>query len=50
MFEKLVSGDEGKRQQITAVIDRHIKSLIPEVANESNDNDYGDFNIADFLS
>jgi hypothetical protein len=50
MFEQLVSGDEGKRQQITAVIDRHIRSLFPEVANESNDNDYGDFNIADFLS
>jgi hypothetical protein len=49
-IEKLVSGDEVKRQQITAVIDRHIKSLFPEIANESNDNDYGDFNIADFLS
>jgi hypothetical protein len=37
MFEKLVSGDEAKRQRITAVIDRHIKSLFPEVANESSD-------------
>jgi hypothetical protein len=50
MFEQLVSGDEGKRQQITAVIDRHIKSLFPEVANESNDNEYSNFNIADFLT
>jgi hypothetical protein len=50
MFEKLVSGDEGKRQQITAVINRHIQSLFPEVANESNDNEYSNFNIADFLS
>jgi hypothetical protein len=51
MFEKLVSGDEVKRQQITAVIDRHIKSLFPEVANESSDdNEYSSFNIADFLS
>jgi hypothetical protein len=50
MFEQLVSGDEVKRQQITAVINRHIQSLFPEVANESNDNEYSNFNIADFLS
>jgi hypothetical protein len=48
MFEQLVSGDEGKRQRIAAVIDRHIKSLNPEVANE--DSEYSNFNIADFLS
>jgi hypothetical protein len=50
MFEQLVSGDEGKRQQITAVIDRHIKSLFPEIANENSDNEYSNFNIADFLT
>jgi hypothetical protein len=50
MFEKLVSGDDGKRQRITAVIDRHIQSLIPEVANENGDSEYGGFNIADFLT
>jgi hypothetical protein len=60
MFEKLVSGDEAKQQLITAVIDRHIRSLISarpspqekesEVANENNDKEYSNFNIADFLS
>jgi hypothetical protein len=51
MFEKLVSGDEGKRQRIAAVIDRHIKSLFPEIANESSDDsEYSNFNIEDFLS
>jgi hypothetical protein len=50
MFEKLVSGDEGKRQMIAAVIDRHIRSLNPEVASEENDGDYVNFNMADYLS
>jgi hypothetical protein len=54
MFEKLVSGDDGKRQRIAAVIDRHIRSLNPEVevevANESSDNEHENFDIADFLT
>jgi hypothetical protein len=53
MFEKLVSGDEGKRQRIAAIINRHIRSLIPEaaeVADENGDSEYSDFNIADFLT
>jgi hypothetical protein len=52
MFEKLVSGDEGKSARITAIIERHIRSLNPEVENEENDNssDLEKFNITDFLS
>jgi hypothetical protein len=51
MFEQLVSGDEGKRLRIAAVIDRHIRSLNPEteVADNSDDNEYSDFNIAEYL-
>jgi hypothetical protein len=50
MFEKLVSGDEGKRQRIASVIDRHVRSLNPEIEESESDGDYKNFNIADFLS
>jgi hypothetical protein len=51
MFEQLVSGDEGKALRIKAVIDRYEQSLLPETSQEDEDrNEYGDFNIADFLS
>jgi hypothetical protein len=53
MFEKLVSGDEGKAARIRAVIDRNIQSLNPAVEKESEnigDSDYKNFNMADYLS
>ncbi|MDR3262133.1 MAG: hypothetical protein LBT78_09930 [Tannerella sp.] len=51
MFEQMIAGDEGKALRIKAVIERHVQSLLPEDAREDNDNDeYGDFNIAGFLS
>jgi hypothetical protein len=51
MFEQLVSGDEGKRLRIAAVIDRHIRSLNleTEVADNNDDNEYSNFNIAEYL-
>ena len=53
MFERMVSGDEGKAARIRAVIDRNIQSLNPAVENESEnigDSDYKNFNMADYLS
>jgi hypothetical protein len=52
MFEKLVSGDDGKAARITAIIERHIRSLNPEVENEENNSnsDLEKFDIMDFLS
>jgi hypothetical protein len=51
MFEQLVSGDKGKALWIKAVIERYEQSILPETTQEDEDsNEYGDFNIADFLS
>jgi hypothetical protein len=52
LFEQLVSGDAGRSAGIKAVIDRHIQSIMPEetAENEDDNNEYGNFNIADFLS
>jgi hypothetical protein len=53
MFEWLVSGDEGKLNWIKAVIERNIPKTAPEMEEtegETSDADYGDFEIADFLS
>jgi hypothetical protein len=52
MFEKLVSGDEGKMLRIRTVIDRHEQSLLAEETAESKktDNDYSNFDIRNFLS
>jgi hypothetical protein len=49
MFEQLVSGDEGKRSWITAIIDRSIQSRMPETEDTTSDTDYGDFDVAGFL-
>jgi hypothetical protein len=49
MFEQLVSGDEGKRSWITAIIDRSIQSRMPETEDATSDTDYGDFDVAGFL-
>jgi len=48
-FEQLVSSNEGKALQIKTVIDRHIQNIQSENLEENN-NEYGDFNIADYLS
>ncbi|MDR1984732.1 MAG: hypothetical protein LBQ28_07915 [Prevotellaceae bacterium] len=50
MFEMLVSGNESKMNWIKSVIDRQVQSMIPETENETSDIDYGNFDIADFLS
>ncbi|MDR1339231.1 MAG: hypothetical protein LBK58_04165 [Prevotellaceae bacterium] len=52
MFERLVSGDEGKAERIRAVIDRYIRSLNPEVEVEEDagNDSRKDFDIRDFLS
>lgn len=51
MFERLVSTDSEKALRITAIIERHIRSLYPEETGEGKDgNDPVDFDVADFLS
>jgi hypothetical protein len=52
LFEKLVSGDEGKAARITALIERHLRSLNPEIENEESDNnsDLENFDMMEFLS
>jgi hypothetical protein len=50
MFEQMVSGDQGKRVTIKAVIDRHLQSLNPEAATEESDSDLEKFDVIDFLS
>jgi hypothetical protein len=52
MFERLVSGDEGKMNWIKAVVERHIQNTMPEAENETSgtDDSYGDFDVAGFLS
>jgi hypothetical protein len=47
MFEKLVSGDDGKAATITAIIERHVQSLLSEVENENDDN--SDIDVSEFL-
>jgi hypothetical protein len=49
MFEQLVSGDEGKRSWITAIIDRSIQNRMPEEEEMISDTDYGDFDVVDIL-
>jgi len=49
MFEMLVSGDEGKRNWIQAIIDRNIRNRMPETESKTSGMDYGDFDIADFI-
>jgi hypothetical protein len=50
MFELLVSGNEGKMSWIKTVIDRHIQSTTPETESKEHNTDYGDFDVADYLS
>ena len=50
MFEKLVSGDEGKTARIKMIIDRHFRSQYPEVKNEENNsNEWKNFDIRKHL-
>jgi hypothetical protein len=49
VFERLVSGDEGKMNWIKSVIDRHIQSNLPETESNISDTDEGNFEIAEFL-
>jgi hypothetical protein len=55
MFEKLVSGDEGKAARIRAIIDRYVQSQHPEVetkvSSEENtgDNEWENFDVLSFL-
>ena len=50
MFELLVSGNEGKRDWIKAVIDRNLQDSMPETESETSGKDYSDFDIANFVS
>ena len=51
MFEQLVLGDAGKVIMIKSIIDKYVQSMLPEQEIEAtdNNNDYGNFEIADFL-
>jgi hypothetical protein len=49
VFEKLVSGDEGKTNWIKAVIDRHYQNVFPETESNASGTDEGDMDIAGFL-
>ena len=49
MFEMLVSGDEGIRNWIKAIIDRNLQNSMPETDSNTSDTDYGDFDIAEFI-
>ena len=48
-FEMLVSGNEGKRNWIKAVIDRSIQNRMPETEDKTSGRDYGNFDVADFV-
>ncbi|KAA6300751.1 MAG: hypothetical protein EZS26_003116 [Candidatus Ordinivivax streblomastigis] len=52
MFEKLVSGDTDRAVRIASVLDRSEQSLAGqnEDATDDKDNEYGNFDIANFLS
>ncbi len=52
LFEQLVASNEGKALMIKAIIDRHIQKIAPENPEENNKeyNDYGDFDIADYVN
>ncbi|MDR2968102.1 MAG: hypothetical protein LBV32_00690 [Tannerellaceae bacterium] len=54
LFEQLVSGDKGKADRITAIVERHVKRVYPEQASENeneskNDSDLENFDVAEFL-
>ena len=52
MFEQLVSGDAKKGITIKSIIDKHVQSMLPEEFagdTDNNNNDYGNFKVADFL-
>jgi hypothetical protein len=48
LFEQLVSGNEGKFLRIKTIIDRHTQNEQPD--EPENNNEYGNFDIADYLS
>jgi hypothetical protein len=50
MFEWMVSGEEGKRDWINAVIERSIQNRMSETEETTLDTDYGDFDVADFIN
>ncbi|MDR0836393.1 MAG: DUF4122 domain-containing protein [Tannerella sp.] len=50
MFEMLVSGNESKMNWIKSVVERHIQNTMPETDTENEITDYGDFEVADFIS
>jgi hypothetical protein len=45
MFEKLVSGNEGKAARIKAVIDRFVQVAFPETESDISGTDYDNFDI-----
>ena len=49
MFEKLISGDEGKAARVKAVIDRYVRSENPEVEPEESNADWKDFDMRNYL-
>lgn len=52
LFEQLALSNERKSLMIKAIIDRHIRKITTEKPEENNKeyNDYGDFDIADYVN
>ena len=50
IFELLADNDEGTINWIKKIIDRHVQTTMPEMEDKEINTDYGDFEIADFLS
>jgi hypothetical protein len=52
MFERLVSGDEGRANWVKTIVERHIRNTMPATENEisGTDYDYGNFDAAGYLS
>jgi hypothetical protein len=49
MFERLVFGDREKAERIKAIIDRHVRSCLPQVESDSENNgEWRDFDIRNF--
>jgi hypothetical protein len=50
VFEKLVSGDEGRAERIKALIDHHIRNRFPQESNPEDDSEYRDIDMIQYLS
>jgi hypothetical protein len=50
VFEKLVSGDEGRAERIKTLIDSHVRSRFPQEADTEDDSEYRDIDMMQYLS